>query len=94
MSLVNARERSRGIELSEVERQEILEHTSRLFPGDVSIETSEDPEDPTSVYLVVRVARGERGESDDDVIDRELQWHREVLEIVPSAKGMIRLMAI
>lgn len=93
MSLVNASAQSRGIELSETERQEILDHTARLFPGDVSIETSEDPEDPTSVYLVVRVVGGDQRDSVDDMIDRELQWHREVLKIVPDLKGIIRLMA-
>ena len=71
---------------------EIIDLASQLFVGDVSIETSADPEDPATVYLVVRVSlRGSRP-SIDEIIDRELHWHREVGKITPEARGLIRLL--
>jgi hypothetical protein len=70
----------------------IVDRALRLFGGEISIENSADPEDPATVYLVVRVSlRGSRP-SIDEIIDWELQWHREVAQIAPETRGLIRLL--
>src|SRR5437588_7791458 len=71
--------------------QQILELTKAMFAGDVAVENSADPEFPATIYVVFRVARAERA-ADEESIDRELLWHRQVSKIAPEAQSRIRLL--
>jgi len=77
--------------LTTAETTELVERASQLFAGEITVEESVDPECPTAIYVVVRVLLEEPRPSTDDIIDRELRWHREAAQIAPAAKGLVRL---
>lgn len=70
---------------------ELAERASQLFAGSVTLEETVDPEYPTTAYVVVRVVLDAPRPSTDEIIERELRWHREAARIAPNAKGMVRL---
>lgn len=78
--------------LPAAETAELIERASHLFAGDVSVEQSVDPECPTATYVVFRVLLDEPRPTTDEIIDRELCWHREAARIAPDAKGIVRLL--
>ena len=69
----------------------------QLFAGNVSagnitVERSIDPNDPAAVYAVFRVALNDPRPTVDEIIDRELAWHRKAAHIAPRARGLVRLL--
>lgn len=92
--LENETNTTAAVDLTAAESAQIVACTARLFSGDVAIEESLDPEDPMAAYLVVCVSLHEPRPGIEEIIDRELQWHREVAKLAPRARGLIRLLAI
>lgn len=78
--------------LSTNELTELLWSARRLFEGTISIEQSVEPEFPAAVYVVVRVVLEEPKPPIEEVINRELAWHREAARIAPQSRGLIRLL--
>ncbi|HVX09698.1 MAG TPA: hypothetical protein VHC22_00715 [Pirellulales bacterium] len=68
----------------------ILRLTQSLFPGEVKIETSVDPEYPDSPSIVFHVVNT-ADLSIQAVLDRELQWQREIGRIAPESRDRLRL---
>lgn len=90
--LANHLEHAEAYQLPPEQIATLIDRASQLFTGDITIEDSVDPECPSAVYLVVRVLLNGPRPSTDEIIDRELQWHREAAQIAPEAKGMVRLL--
>ena len=62
--------------------------TQALFPGQVRVEVEEDPELPDATYLVFNVtAEGTLAE----IVDRRMQWHDRVRELIPERAQRLRL---
>jgi len=62
--------------------------TQSLFPGQVRVEVEEDPELPDASYLVFNVtAEGTLV----DVVNRRMQWHEQVRELIPERAQRLRL---
>jgi hypothetical protein len=62
--------------------------TQSLFPGQVRVEVEQDPELPDDSYLVFNVAaRGTPAE----IVNRRLQWHEQVHELIPERAQRLRL---
>lgn len=62
--------------------------TRELFPGEVGIEVEDDPEMPGKTYVVFNVtAKGQV----DDVINRRLEWRRQIHELMPGQADRLKL---
>lgn len=79
-------------ELRASEVTALVQCAGQLFAGSVNVERSVDPDDPATVYVVFRVALNDPRPTTDEVIDRELVWHREAAQIAPRARGLVRLL--
>src|SRR5487761_87946 len=65
----------------------VLAMTQRMFPGPVGVRRKEDPEFPEE-YLVFDVhAHGIL----EQVMARDLEWHRECRKLAPAASHLYRL---
>jgi hypothetical protein len=74
-----------SLELSAELRSRLVSMTAELFPGPIRIESDVDPEFPEVKRLVVEVeGRGELRE----LVQRELQWHDRMWELVGKEAGM------
>lgn len=51
-----------------------------------------EPAVSVAVYAVFRVALNGQRPTIDEIIDRELVWHREAARIAPRARGLVRLL--
>lgn len=68
--------------------ESVRQLTLRMFPGELSAEWEVDPECPRSRFLVFHAtATGEA----EDLIDRQQQWQREVLRLLPQAMNLLRI---
>lgn len=90
--IANHLDHAEAYQLPPEQMAKLVDHASQLFKGDVTVEDSVDPECASAVYLVVRVVLNEPRPSTDEIIDRELCWHREAAQIAPEAKGIVRLL--
>jgi hypothetical protein len=79
-------------QLGASEAAALVQCAGQLFAGSVTIERSVDPDDPAAVYAVFRVALTDPRPTIDEIIDRELAWHREAAQVAPRARGLVRLL--
>jgi hypothetical protein len=64
---------------------QIVDITQELFPGRVSMYVQDDPEYPQDRYMVIEAkASG----SPEDVVERELEWHRRVVRVHDSCSNL------
>lgn len=63
-----------------------------LIASNVTVERSVDPDDPAAAYVVFRIGLNDPRPAIDEIIDRELLWHREAARIAPRARGFVRLL--
>jgi len=66
----------------------IRQLTSSMFPGDVSAEWELDPECPKDRFLVFHATATVKPA---ELIDRQRQWQREALRLVPQAMNLVRI---
>lgn len=61
---------------------EVVEITQELFPGTFDVWLESDPEDPATPFVVLMVhAQGDPKE----LVQRRLNWHRRVADVLPDA---------
>ncbi len=64
---------------------QIVDLTRELFPGEVLMYIQDDPEYPQDRYTVIEA---EVSGSPEDVVARELEWHRRVVRVHESCSNL------